>query len=125
MSILCDPEHPALSQFPTDEHTNWQWCDLLDTSSSFILDDLPNDIRPIIQVVDNFSRNHKLANLLEVKVGEGKLLICGMDLQSDLEKRPVARQMRISLLEYMSGSDFSPEKELTVSQLQSLFKNEG
>src|SRR5690606_18685782 len=25
MGILCDPQHPALDDFPTDAYSNWQW----------------------------------------------------------------------------------------------------
>lgn len=59
MSILCNPSHPALKQFPTEEFSNWQWANLLDSSVSIIMDDLPTSLNPIVQVVDNFSRNHK------------------------------------------------------------------
>jgi hypothetical protein len=29
LGILCDPTHPALAEFPTDDHSDWQWADLL------------------------------------------------------------------------------------------------
>ena len=122
MSILCDPKHPALSTFPTDRYTNWQWRDLLENSSSIILDDLPKDLTPIVRVVDNFSRNHRLGNIFEAKVGKGKMLLCSIDLQKDIEKRPVARQLRNSLLEYMQSDTFSPKCTLKMDTLRSLFK---
>jgi len=25
MGILCDPANPALAEFPTEFHSNWQW----------------------------------------------------------------------------------------------------
>ncbi|MGE5294047.1 MAG: discoidin domain-containing protein, partial [Solirubrobacterales bacterium] len=40
---------------------------------------------------------------------------------SDLDKRPVARQMRRSLLDYMAGKQFAPEVSLTIQQLDALF----
>ena len=49
-----------------------------------------------------------MASLYEGKVHEGKLMLATFDLQSDLENRPVAKQMLISLLRYMNSTDFAP-----------------
>jgi hypothetical protein len=122
MSILCDPKHPALAQFPTEEYTNWQWYDLLQRSRSVILDDTPSAFRPLVQVIDNFSRNHKLGNLFEARVGRGRLLVCSLDLWSDLEHRPAARQMLRSLLAYAASEEFRPAQELSVSTLSLLLR---
>jgi hypothetical protein len=122
MSILCDPRHPALAQFPTEMHTNWQWYDLLSRSSSMILDDTPTGFRPIVAVIDNFSRNHRLGNLFEARVGPGRLVVCSLDLWSDLEKRPAARQLLHSILAYMDGEAFQPRQALSVGTLSLLLK---
>ena len=118
MGFLCDPAHPALSQFPTEFHTNWQWWDLALRSKALMLDDTPPQFRPIVQVVDNYNSNHKLGSLFEAKVGAGRLLVSAFDLQSDLENRPAARQLRQSLLNYMSSSDFQPVGELDLETLE-------
>lgn len=117
MSILCDPKHPALAQFPTEIHSNWQWWDLLNRSRSVIMDDAPPGFRPLVQVVDNFSRNHLLGNLFEAKVGPGKLLFCSIDLSSDLNNRPAARQLLTSLTNYVGSDKFHPQSELTTEKL--------
>jgi hypothetical protein len=57
MGILCDPGHPALANFPTDFHSDWQWWDLNINSKAMILDGL--NIDPIVRVVDNFVTNRK------------------------------------------------------------------
>ena len=90
MGILCDPKHPALAQFPTDSYSNWQWYELLDHGRSVILDDTPVDFRPIVQVIDNFARNHKLGNLFEASVGAGRLLVCTIDLPRLASSNPAA-----------------------------------
>ena len=122
MSILCDPKHPALAQFPTEVYTNWQWYDLLPRSSSIILDEAPREFRPIVQVIDNFSRNHRLGNLFEARVGEGRLVVSSIDLWSDLEKRPAARQLLHSILAYMDSDAFRPKQELSVEGLSLVLK---
>ena len=107
--------------FPTEMHTNWQWFDLLKRSKTMVLDEAPAGLRPIVQMVDNFSRNHRLGNVFEAKVGGGKLLVCSIDLQSDMDNRPEARQLLRSLIGYMGPSDFEPKQELGVGWLDKLF----
>lgn len=115
MGILCDPTHPALSKFPTDTHTNWQWWDLCINSSSVILDSL--NIEPIVRVVDNFVTNRNLGNIFEAKIGEGRLLFTSIDLKTDINNRLVAKQLKMSLVDYMNTEQFSPKKELEIEKL--------
>jgi hypothetical protein len=120
LGILCDPKHSALAGFPTDFHTNWQWWDLITKSQCMILNDLPPNLRPIVQVIDDWVTNRRLGLVFEARVGDGKLLVCGVDLRSDLDNRPVARQMRQSLLRYMQSDDFTPEIQLSPAQVRGL-----
>jgi hypothetical protein len=53
LGILCDPKHPALAEFPTDFHSNWQWWYLVTRAAPMILDDLPAGLRPTVQVIDD------------------------------------------------------------------------
>jgi hypothetical protein len=53
---------------------------------------------------------------------QGKLLVCSLDLRTDLENRPAARQMRESILAYMSGEAFRPEQEVSVALMDRLFR---
>jgi hypothetical protein len=121
MGILCDPRHAALQKFPTDFYSNWQWWDLIASSKTMVLDSLP-PIAPIVRVIDNFFKNRKMANIIEVKAGKGKLIISSIDLTHHLDKRPAARQLRYSLEQYMSSPDFKPVTELQYSQLEFLVK---
>ena len=85
-----------------------------------ILDDLPSDLRPTVQVIDDWVTNRKLGLVFEAKVGTGKLLVCSIDLKKDLEHNPVARQMLRSLLDYMGGPKFKPAVALTPAQVRGL-----
>ncbi|WP_027136584.1 sugar-binding domain-containing protein [Gaetbulibacter saemankumensis] len=118
MGLLVDDKHPAFNNFPTDTHTDWQWWDLCINSKSIITDAL--DVTPIVRVIDNFVTNHHLANVFEAKVGTGKLVFSSIDLMSNLKNRPVARQLRCSLLEYMSGESFNPEKLISFDDLKKI-----
>lgn len=118
LGILCDPKAPALAEFPTDYHSNWQWWYLVSHAGAMILDGLPNDLRPTVQVVDDWVTNRKLGLVFEAKVGAGKLVVCSIDLRS--EQNPVARQMLHSLLSYMGGNRFNPTVTLKPEQIRGL-----
>lgn len=117
--FLCNPKHPALAEFPTEFHSNWQWWWIVKHSRPIILDETPPDYRPIIHVIDNFARNHKLGLLFETRVGAGRLLVCASDLPA-LQEHPEARQLRRSLLRYVDSPAFAPKAELAGNLLKKL-----
>lgn len=119
LGLLTDPKHPIFNSFPTDAHTNWQWFSIIKASNSLILDQTDAAYRPIVQVIDNLERNHKMGMVFEFKVGKGKLLVCTSQLNTIMDK-PEARQFYNSLIEYMKSSKFKPVKEITKSQLNAL-----
>lgn len=120
LGILTDPTHGAFVDFPTEEHTDWQWFPVIKHSYPMILDILPTDYKPIIQVIDNVERDHRLGLLFEFNVGTGKLLVCMSDLDSTLDK-PEGRQFLSSLLQYMQGPRFNPEFDIDAQSLRELF----
>jgi hypothetical protein len=121
LGILCDPKHPALAQFPTEFHSNWQWFDILMHSRAMILDDLPADFRPIVQVIDNFDadRSHKLGLIFDLGVGQGKLLICTSDLPALLD-HPEARSLLVSLVAYARQCE--PPYRIAPADLRNWFR---
>lgn len=120
MGVLCDPAHKALADFPTDMHTDWQWWDLNINSTSMVTDSIQGGT-PIVEMVDNFANNRRLASLYEGRVDSGKLVLATFDLQADLDKRPVAKQMLVSLLKYMNSMDFNPVVLSNFEWLEGLF----
>ncbi|MBN1615316.1 MAG: beta-galactosidase [Deltaproteobacteria bacterium] len=117
--LICTPQTPALAKFPTEFHSNWQWWHLVKNSRPIILDDTPADYRPIIHIIDNFARNHKLGLLFETRFGNGKLLVCAIDLLTHQDK-PEARQLLHSLLRYADSAAFAPKTELDAELLKKL-----
>lgn len=122
LGLLCDPKHPLFAAFPTGYHSNWQWWYLIHRAGAMILDGLPADLRPTVQVIDDWVTNRKLGLVFEAKLGAGKLVVCSMDLDpdSDLARDPVRRQFRHSLLRYMTGTDFNPAHRVTPEQIRAL-----
>ncbi len=122
LGILCNPKHPALEEFPTEFHSNWQWWDLVTKSKFMVLDEFDPKLRPIVQVIDDWNTNRKLGLAFEAKVGPGKLLVCSIDLRSNLDERPVARQMLHSLIKYMQSDRFDPRRSAEIELIRSLFR---
>ncbi len=120
LGILCDPKHPALANFPTEHHSNWQWWYLVNRAGAMILDDLPKELSPTVRVIDDWVTNHKLGLVFEGKVGKGKLMVCSIDLKYNLYQNPVARQMLRSLLDYMGGKSFNPKVAISKEDLARL-----
>ncbi|WP_426789950.1 sugar-binding domain-containing protein [Sphingobacterium sp. WOUb80] len=108
MGLLCDPKHPVFADFPTDNHTDWQWWDLQIKSTTLITDQIKGG-NAVIELIDNFANNRRLASLFEGTVGAGKLMIASFDLEADLANRPVARQLLGSILTYMNSTKFRPK----------------
>ena len=116
LGLLIQDKHPALAGFPTEFHSDWQWWPLVMRSRAVILDETPPSYRPIVQVIDNVERNHKLALVFEAKVGQGGLVVCCADLPA-LKTSPEARQLWASLLVYVGSKSFAPPKELSTAAL--------
>ena len=123
LGILCNPKHPALAEFPTEYHSNWEWWDAMSHSSAINLTNFPEDIKPIVRVIDDWFTNRPLALLFEAKVGKGNILVSGIDLTTDMGKRPEARQLLFSLKKYMTGKQFQPTSTIEAGILQNLTTN--
>lgn len=122
LGILCDPKHPALADFPTEYHSNWQWWDAMSHSNAIVLSDFAPELKPIVRLIDDWFTNRPLGLIFEVKVGKGFLLISGADLLTDADKRPEARQLLYSLKRYMAGTSFHPATAIDADKLQALFQ---
>lgn len=121
MGLLIQTEHPALKDFPTHKYATPQWYQLVSNADCAILDDATDKAyRPIVQMVDNFERNHKLGILFEGKVGEGSLMICTSRL-SAIADRTEVKQFTQSLLDYLTSDAFAPADTLDMDKLRNVF----
>ncbi|MDP3001765.1 MAG: beta-galactosidase [Bacteroidales bacterium] len=123
LGILCDPKHPLFSDFPTENHTNWQWWDPVTHSQAMILNDFPVKLKPLIQPIDTWFENRRLGLAFETKTGNGKLLVCSINLKDGIEERPVSEQLLVSILKYMNSGSFNPQVEVDQVHIKDLLKN--
>lgn len=118
MGLLIDAKHPALRLFPTETHSDRQWFDLVTGSKALILDDAPKTFRPIVQVIDNVERNHRLGALFEARVGKGRLVVCSFGL-SGKTGSPVAQRLMESILDYAPNA--APSETLSYADVDRIF----
>lgn len=122
MGYLINTSHPLFRDFPTDFHSDWQWWVIAKNSRPLILDNTSASYKPVIQVIDNIERNHKLGILMEFNVGKGKLLICMTDLNK-IRSKPEGRQYFNSIIRYMSSDSFNPAATITEQEADRLFRS--
>ena len=122
LGFLCDPAHPVFNSFPNDGCSDFQWKDLAVKCNAMVMDDFPHEFRPLVYVVDDWFKNRKLGVLFEGKVGKGNLMVCSVDLDTDLDNRLSVVQFKQSLLEYMASDQFNPQYKMDKTLLQTIFK---
>ncbi|RZK68300.1 MAG: beta-glucuronidase [Pedobacter sp.] len=119
LGCLIQDQHPVFENFITENHTNWQWWDILNYAKVIEMKDAPKSLRPFIQVIDANDNNEKLSIGFEAKVGKGKLLVLAVDTEKDIEKRPATQQLFKSVNDYVNGSKFNPQVEVDESFIES------
>jgi hypothetical protein len=123
LGILCDPANPALAAFPTSFHSDLQWWDATNKAQVMILEDFPKGFKPIVQPIDTWFLNRRLAFLFEAKVGKGKLIVSSLDLSAETDAtRPAARLLYYSLQTYMQSAKFNPAYAVDLAVVKDIFE---
>ncbi|HSR17563.1 MAG TPA: hypothetical protein VLM39_05660, partial [Ignavibacteriaceae bacterium] len=120
LGILCNPKHPMLKEFPTQYHSNYQWWDAMTHSNAFLLNELGENIQPVVRIIDDWFTARPLGLIIESRAGKGKLVLSGIDLLTEIEKRPEAKQLLNSILKYMESSSFNPVQEIQIERIKEL-----
>lgn len=122
LGILCDPDHPLFRLFPTESHSNWQWWDPVTHSQAMIIDGFPAGLRPLVQPIDTWFENRRLALAFEARVGNGKLLVCSVDMMDLKDDRQASGQLLRSMLGYMNSDSFDPAINIDMNLIRSLIE---
>ena len=120
--------------FVTDGQLNFMYYDLINDSDKINLDELQNNTESIVGCFDKSSRDRfdatkfRLPELMydrtmrhfsyvfEMKVGKGKLLVCGFNLTK--MESPAVRAMLHTLVNYCKSEDFNPEKGMETEEFK-------
>ncbi len=119
--MLIQDKSPAFANFPTSFHSDLQWWDIQNRAQVMNLEDFPADFRPLIQPIDTWFMNRRLALVFEAQVGKGKIIVSSADLSPDLTNKPAAKQLFLSLQNYMNSDAFNPKNSLSFDVIQDIF----
>ena len=108
MGQLIDEKHPIFRDFPTENHTNWQWWHMAVQRAVI----LPERIQSIITDMDSYAFLRPMAKLFECRCGGGRLLFSTLNLHH-LQGHPEARALLKSIYRYMASDAFQPVQVLS------------
>ncbi|MEJ6980078.1 sugar-binding domain-containing protein [Pedobacter sp. P351] len=120
--MLIQNTSAAFADFPTNMHSDLQWWDIANRAQVMILEDFPAGFKPLVQPIDTWFLNRRLALVYEAKVGKGKLIVSSADLRGDTD-RQASKQLFYSLQKYMSSDKFNPKDELSFEVVKDVFVN--
>jgi hypothetical protein len=121
LGLSIEADHPIFASFPTSKGGGWQWEDILRSARGYYLGELPEELHPMVRVIDDWNRNLSLALVWEAKVETGKLIFVSADLEGDYADRPAAYALRMSLLNYAASAACQPTASVTTEQIEKRF----
>ncbi|MCQ2393247.1 MAG: hypothetical protein MJ249_03080 [Kiritimatiellae bacterium] len=108
--------HPALAGLPSEGYCGWEFRRLLEGGRAAQLEG-PVPFDPIVQMVTPARFPIRRAALFEYRVGGGRLLVCGLNVQG---KTPAQMWLRNRLVAYAASDAFDPVDKITVNDLARL-----
>lgn len=119
--MLIQEKSPAFADFPTSYHTDLQWWDIQNRAQVMNLEDFPANFRPLIQPIDTWFMNRRLALVFEAKVGNGTIIVSSADIGPEVQNKPAAKQLFYSLQKYMDSDQFNPKNKLDFEVIKDVF----
>lgn len=107
-------EHPLTKNIPHENFLGRQFEKMLTGGRAAILDSKTVPYSPIIEIATSYKNAHKEALLFEYKVGDGRLLVCGLNFT---DGDPAAEWLKNEIRDYVASSGFLPEISVTPSEL--------
>lgn len=114
MGQLIDTSHPIFKHFPTDSHTDWQWWPMASQRAVILPEEL-KDIRPIVTLMDSYAYLRPMAQMLECRVGKGRLLFSSLGLHN-LMQYPEARALQRAIYGYLRSDCPWPAQEISLKE---------
>ncbi|WP_230392557.1 sugar-binding domain-containing protein [Flavobacterium sp. LC2016-01] len=119
--MLIQEKSAAFVDFPTDSYSDLQWWDIQNRAQVMNLEDFPANFRPLVQPIDTWFMNRRLALIFEARVGNGKIIVCSADLGPDVQNKPASKQLFKSLQKYMNSDKFNPSDTISLELIKDLF----
>lgn len=122
LGVWFERGHPMLAGFPTEEFSDWQWYGLVNGARIHRLTGLPREFRPVALSVNDFHYSILASSLFELKVGTGRLVVCGYAIDGDT---PAAKRLRASIFAYLDGTSVNGTVSVPMDWLDAEFAPKG
>ena len=119
--MLIQNNHPSLHHFPTAYYSDLQWWAIANKAQCMNLEDFPPGFTPIVQPIDTWFMNRRLALMMEAKVGKGKIFISSANI-SDTATNAAAKQLWFSIRKYIHSDTFIPKNEVPIEAIKDIFQ---
>ena len=106
---VIDTTHPLIKTLPYRIFMDWQFDMMLKGGRAAVLNGYDVAFDPIIEMISSGKKVLKQALMVEFCVGNGKLLMCMLNLD---ESRLEARYLKKKMAEYVKSNDFNPKHKL-------------
>ena len=140
---LCNAELLKKHGFASDEFYDFNYCILTEDCDKIVLDDFPVKVENIVSGIDKSCRDRfdaykgsfnlpeimpdrtlrDFGYLFSLKVGGGRLLVCGLNLTGLDSNEPSSTGMAKFILNYIKSDDFAPEDGISLGKLKEYMKN--
>ena len=114
-------EHPVWNDFPHEGFGDWQFFEMMRNSTGLIYDPAMPEFRPALELIPSFKLIRRKSMLSEFRVGRGRIMMCGLNLN---ESDPAGRYLRSAILRYLGNRDFAPAPEWNAKDLRARAKKD-
>ncbi|WP_035141559.1 exo-beta-1,4-galactosidase [Flavobacterium daejeonense] len=118
--MLIQDKSAAFKNFPTDYYSDLQWWDIQNKAQVMTLEDFPANFRPLIQPIDTWFMNRRLALVFEAQVGKGKIIVSSANLGPEVQNKLASKQLFYSLQNYMNSDNFNPKNKVSFEVIQDI-----
>ena len=138
---ICENELLNKFGFNTGKYYDFNYSVISEDCDKIILDDFPIKVKSLISGTDKNSRDrfdaspifnmHELeydrtlrnfSYLFELKVGNGNLLVCGLNLTNMDEKEPSSMNLANFIINYLNSAEFNPNNKISLDNLKEYMK---
>ena len=105
-------DHPITKKFPHEGYCDWQFYSMLEDGCAVVFNDIDIPFAPTIEIVSTFKLIYKQSTLFEFAVGDGKLLVCTLNLEKN---DPAAMYLLETIVNYAQDDDFRPSTNIDMN----------
>ncbi|MBQ9788130.1 MAG: hypothetical protein IJW31_00825 [Lentisphaeria bacterium] len=101
-------QHPVWEKFPHENFADWQFYELMTNSKSLVTDENMPEFKPLFELIPSFKMIRHKSLLAEYKVGKGRLIICGFNLNKN---NAASEYLLYSILQYLDSGSYADAPE--------------